>query len=58
MTDDELMQAVLLALTRQNVTGSGGGGTPLPLTIGYIQPIFVFDEWVGEMGFMVLTEVT
>lgn len=56
MTDDELMYATLLALTKQNVTG-GGGGTPLPLTIGYIQPVFVFDEWVGEKGFMVLTEV-
>lgn len=57
MTDDELMYATLLALTKQNVTG-GGGGTPLPLTIGYIRSVFVFDEWVGEKGFMVLTEVT
>lgn len=57
MTDEELLQATLLALTTQNVV-QRQGGAPIPLTIGYIRPVFVFEEWVGEMGFMVLTEVT
>ena len=54
MTDEEIMQAVLLALTRQNVTGSGSqDGTAgiiadcLVLTTGYLDS---YPPVYGEYG--------
>lgn len=47
MTDEELLQATLLALTPQNMTGSGGG-KPKDVTISFIEMIFDLRFWVGE----------
>lgn len=48
MTDDELLQATLLALTRQNVVVRQGG-TPKELSIGYIENVCEFVIWEGEI---------
>lgn len=54
MTDEELLRATLLALTRQNVTGNGGG---TPGYIGYA--VLRYDRYgyvtdvsavIGEYG--------
>ena len=42
MTNEELMYAALLALTKQNIVHTQGGGTPIPMTIGYM-------SWEGEV---------
>lgn len=49
MTDDELMQATLLALTRQNVVRIEGGSRPKEVTIGYVDMVFRIEIWTGEM---------
>ena len=36
------MYAALLALTKQNIVHTQGGGTPIPMTIGYM-------SWEGEV---------
>lgn len=60
MTDDELMQAVLLALTRQNVTG-GGGSPPPPTPVGpvleYFNNISDFVEWPMNWNVVTLYKV-
>lgn len=60
MSDDELLQATLLALTMQNVTGDGGNPpqpTPVGPRIDFFHNISKFVEWPMNWDVVTLYKV-